>query len=59
MYALKLIDKKIGLATCENCGNIFIKSRANKDWCSDNCGNNFRVKKHEKMLYAFMKKAYH
>lgn len=48
MYALKLIDTKNGLATCQYCGTIYQKTRKDKKYCSDECGNSFRVRKHHK-----------
>ncbi|OPX90293.1 MAG: hypothetical protein A4E53_01179 [Pelotomaculum sp. PtaB.Bin104] len=45
IYALKLVDKKSGLAACKNCGNPFLKSRKDMEYCSNACGNSYRVKK--------------
>jgi len=43
IYAFKLIDKK--LIECKNCGTITPKKRKNSEYCSDSCGNDYRVKK--------------
>lgn len=48
IYALKLIDKNNGLATCLNCKDIYLKRRKDMKYCSNDCGNTFRVKKHHK-----------
>ncbi|HBY04206.1 MAG TPA: hypothetical protein DEH07_06615 [Desulfotomaculum sp.] len=47
LYALKLIDEKNGLAECknQNCKKPFLKHRKNMKYCSDNCGNSYRVVK--------------
>ena len=49
LYALKLIDKKTGLATCENCKTPFFKKRKDMKYCSDECGNSYRVKKSKRI----------
>ncbi|SHI46242.1 hypothetical protein [Desulfosporosinus lacus] len=43
IYALKLIDKKTGLSTCENCKTPFFKHRKDMKYCSDDFGNSYRV----------------
>lgn len=48
LYAIKLIDKKNGLFICENCGTPFLKHRKDMKYCSNECGNSYRVKKYRK-----------
>ncbi|MGI1659530.1 MAG: hypothetical protein ACRKFN_11175 [Desulfitobacterium sp.] len=45
LYALKLIDKKTGLETCEYCGDPFLKRRRDMKYCTEECGNSSRVRK--------------
>lgn len=45
MYSMERIDKKNGFSFCKNCGDIYEKTRQNKEYCTEECGNSFRVKK--------------
>lgn len=43
--AFTLIGERVGWEVCPNCGKFFRQSRPNKKWCTDACGNAYRVRK--------------
>jgi hypothetical protein len=44
-YAFTLLGEWVGWEVCLNCGKFFRQSRPDKKWCSDRCGNAYRVRK--------------
>jgi hypothetical protein len=44
-YAFTLLGEWVGWEVCVNCGKFFRQNRPNKKWCSDRCGNAYRVRK--------------
>ena len=44
-YAFTLLGGWVGWIQCVNCGEFFRQSRRDKKWCSNACGNAYRVRK--------------
>lgn len=44
-YAFTLLGKWTGWEVCVNCGEFFEQSRPDKKWCTNSCGNRYRVRK--------------
>lgn len=40
-----LMGEWVGWEMCINCGKFFRQTRGDKKWCSDDCGNKYRVRK--------------
>jgi len=43
-YSFTLLGGWVGWIQCANCGEFFRQSRRDKKWCSDACGNAYRVR---------------
>jgi hypothetical protein len=44
-YAFSLLGRWVGWIQCVNCGEFFRQTRPNQKWCSEACGNAYRVRK--------------
>lgn len=56
-YAFTLLGEWVGWEVCLNCGKFFRQSRPDKKWCSDRCGNAYRVRKSQEKTRSEEKKA--